>query len=149
MRRLPPRATLTATPFPYTALFRSLAVGGQDVRFVGDAPLHDAEGNSAFALPHGIGGTAGAQVDTDDARRRAGAVHRHIPDARSPPARPPDRRIFHGADEIGEAGFTRVHIYWDGAGDDGKIFVLSLGHNAHAHAYAAPCAAAPTAPNNR
>src|SRR3546814_11946485 len=62
-----------------------LAVGGQDVRFVGDAPLHDTEGNSAFALPHGLGGTAGAQVDTDDARRLAGAVDRPIPEPPSPP----------------------------------------------------------------
>src|SRR3546814_4047153 len=105
MRRLPPRATLTATPFPYTALFRSLAVGGQDVRFVGDAPLHDAEGNSAFALPHGIGGTAGPQVDTDDARRLAGAVDRHIPDARSHSVRQPDRLFLLGAAAIGEARF--------------------------------------------
>src|SRR3546814_14603177 len=127
MRRLPPRATLTATPFPYTALFRSLAVGGQDVRFVGDAPLHDAEGNSAFALPHGIGGTAGAQVDTDDARRLAGAVDRHIPDARSHTVRQPDRWFPLRAAAIGSARLQPVPIDAGGEGAEGKIVRMDGG----------------------
>src|SRR3546814_12257443 len=127
MRRLPPRATLTATPFPYTALFRSLAVGGQDVRFVGDAPLHDAEGNSAFALPHGIGGTAGAQVDTDDARRLAGAVDRPIPDARSHPVRPPGRWLPLGDTALGGDRFTPRPIDCEGRGAHGRISATLLG----------------------
>lgn len=120
-----------------------LAVGGQDVRFVGDAPLHDAEGDAAFALPHGIGGAAGAQVDADDARRLVGAVDRHIPDARGHPVRQPDRRFLLGAAAIGEARFQRAPIDAERDGADGKIFVMAVSMGVRtlalpAHAFQAP-----------
>src|SRR3546814_11503963 len=63
MRRRPPRSTRTAPLLPYTTLFRSLSIKGDDTLYIGEEEIGEAE------LPARLEAIAAADADSETPRQ--------------------------------------------------------------------------------
>src|SRR3546814_17852865 len=92
MRRRPPRSTRTAPLLPYTTLFRSLSIKGDDTLYIGEEEVRETE------LPARLEAIAAADANSENPRQIMLRADKSLDYG----------RVMRVMGELNRAGLTRI-----------------------------------------